>query len=250
MKNEWARIGSKNFATLSLRNGLSIPEALWWAASELPAAYSHACACSNGIFPGRTPWPLRESRSRENHPRRRDDHFPECFLKPKDFSPIGSHFPAISLLTPSLVDQVRRVLAEAVGPPRGTARDEAKPYPCFKYAEPELQAVGFFLRIRRVNPWLFQRQPSFLGKAGENSPRLLGSNRERESQKNSSRAGSQSFWMAPVRRSAAIVLAATALKKMQNAKGSNLEQSHLLTSTSLLRSKHVESLHSADKRRR
>ena len=131
-----------NTSTREKRVGENWIEELWWAASELPAAYSHACTCSNGIFPGRTPWPLRESQSRENHPRRRDDHFPECFLKPKDFSPIGSHFPATSLLTPSLVDQVQRVLAEAVGPPRGTARDEAKPYPCVEYAELELQAVG------------------------------------------------------------------------------------------------------------
>jgi hypothetical protein len=53
----------------------------------------------------------------------------------------------------------------------------------------ELQAVGFFLRTRRVNPWLFQRQPNFLGKAGENSPHSLGSIGERESKKDHLSAG-------------------------------------------------------------
>src|SRR5438445_7727865 len=89
-----------------------------------------------------------------------DDQFPECFLKPKDLPPMVSHFPATSLLTSSLADQVRRVLARAVWLPRGITRDQAKPFPCFQYAEPELQAVGFYLSTRRVAPWGFKKQPS------------------------------------------------------------------------------------------
>src|SRR2546429_9967668 len=38
-----------------------------------------------------------------------------------------SYFPATSLLTSSLADQVRRVLARAVWLPRGITRDQAKP---------------------------------------------------------------------------------------------------------------------------
>ena len=107
------------------------------------------------------------------------------------------------------------------------ARDETKPYPCFRYAEAQLPAVGFFPCIRRVNPWLFQRQPSFLGKADENSPHSLGSIGERESKKNRLRAGSQSFSDGSlVQRSASVVSAVTVLKKMQNAKGSNLSSRH------------------------
>jgi len=51
------------------------------------------------------------------------------------------------------------------------------------YAEPELHAVGFFLRIRRFARWRSKKQPRSKGKAGENSPHLLGSIRERESRK-------------------------------------------------------------------
>src|SRR5205823_2464799 len=87
----------------------------------------------NGVFPRRAPRHLRESWSRENESRHGDDQFPECFLKPKDLPPMVSHFPATSLLTSSLADQVRRVLARAVWLPRGITRDQAKPFPCFQY---------------------------------------------------------------------------------------------------------------------
>src|SRR5215469_5694739 len=63
------------------------------------------------------------------------------FLNRKAFVPCGLILRPSACLR-SLVDQAQRVLAGAVGPPRGIARDEAKPFPCFKYAELELQAVG------------------------------------------------------------------------------------------------------------
>ena len=107
-----------------------------------------------------------------------------------------SHFPATSLLTSSLADQVRRVLARAVWLPRGITRDQAKPFPCFQYAEPELQAVGFYLSTRRVAPWGFKKQPSSQEKTGENSPHLLGSIGERESKKNSLREPSGDRYVA------------------------------------------------------
>src|SRR5207247_9141086 len=100
-----------------------------------------ACSTLTAFSHGELTRHLRESWSRENESRHGDDQFPECFLKPKDLPPMVSHFPATSLLTSSLADQVRRVLARAVWLPRGITRDQAKPFPCFQYAEPELQAV-------------------------------------------------------------------------------------------------------------
>lgn len=105
---------------------------------------------------------------------------------------MASHFPTSSLSGSSLVDQVRRVLAGALGPKRHRTRTRQNRIPGSSTRGPN-PGSWFYLRIRCLDPWCLKKQPSSHVKAGENSPHLLGSIGKRESKKNRLRAGGQSF---------------------------------------------------------
>ena len=85
------------------------------------------------------------------------------FLNRKAFVPCGLMFQRSPCLR-SLVHQVQSS--------RRSTRDEAKPYPCFKYSELKPQAVGSTFVSGALTSGAL-KEPKHPGKTGENSPHLL-----------------------------------------------------------------------------